>query len=185
MIKDKEKMLKELEGKFGCTDVDVYDDMVSVSYDFNNFEVQFGSELKVNTMSLLAEDLEEVGKIIGVIGKYLVKINFNDELKEIVEGYVEVTKRQSKATNIDELVKDESTIARLNRIYDTKDLLTELYDSYEEDTELKARIEKYGLDTIFAEVYDLDSYYIEYYNSGDDYWLSKIIDDLGEDFPVK
>ena len=26
----KEKMLKELEEKFGCTDVDVYDDMVSM-----------------------------------------------------------------------------------------------------------------------------------------------------------
>ena len=36
MIKDKEKMLKELEEKFGCTDVDVYDDMVSVSYGFND-----------------------------------------------------------------------------------------------------------------------------------------------------
>ena len=73
MIKDKEKMLKELEEKFNCTDVDVFDDMVSVSYGFNNFEVQFGSEINVNTMSLLAEDLEEVGKIISVIGKYVVK----------------------------------------------------------------------------------------------------------------
>ena len=73
MIKDKEKMLKELEEKFNCTDVDVYDDMVSVSYGFNNFEVQFGSNINVNTMSLLAEDLEEVGKIISVIGKYVAK----------------------------------------------------------------------------------------------------------------
>ena len=71
MIKDKEKMLKELEEKFNCTDVDVYDDMVSVSYGFNNFEVQFGSNINVNTMSLLAEDLEEVGQIISVIGKYV------------------------------------------------------------------------------------------------------------------
>ena len=67
----KEKMLKELEEKFGCTDVDVYDDMVSVSYGFNNFEVQL--EINVNTMSLLAEDLEEVGQIISVIGKYVAK----------------------------------------------------------------------------------------------------------------
>ena len=73
MIKDKEKMLKELEEKLTCTDVDVFDDMVSVSYGFNNFEVQFGSEINVNTMSLLAEDLEEVGKIISVIGKYVAK----------------------------------------------------------------------------------------------------------------
>ena len=73
MIKDKEKMLEELEEKFNCTDVDVYNDMVSVSYGFNNFEVQFGSEINVNTMSLLAEDLEEVGQIISVIGKYVAK----------------------------------------------------------------------------------------------------------------
>ena len=79
MIKDKEKMLKELEEKFNCTDVDVFDDMVSVSYGFNNFEVQFGSNINVNTMSLLAEDLEEVGKIISVIGKYVAKGEDNHE----------------------------------------------------------------------------------------------------------
>ena len=79
MIKDKEKMLKELEEKFNCTDVDVFDDMVSVSYGFNNFEVQLGSEINVNTMSLLAEDLEEVGKIISVIGKYVAKGEDNHE----------------------------------------------------------------------------------------------------------
>ena len=74
----KEKMLKELEEKFGCTDVDVYDDMVSVSYGFNNFEVQLGSEINVNTMSLLAEDLEEVGQIISVIGKYVKGVDDNE-----------------------------------------------------------------------------------------------------------
>ncbi|WP_274355449.1 hypothetical protein [Ligilactobacillus salivarius] len=78
MIKDKEKMLKELEEKFNCTDVDVYDDMVSVSYGFNNFEVQLGSEINVNTMSLLAEDLEEVGQIISVIGKYVKGVDDNE-----------------------------------------------------------------------------------------------------------
>ena len=79
MIKDKEKMLKELEEKFNCTDVDVFDDMVSVSYGFNNFEVQLGSDINVNTMSLLAEDLEEVGQIISVIGKYVAKGEDNHE----------------------------------------------------------------------------------------------------------
>lgn len=78
MIKDKEKMLQELEEKFNCTDVDVYDDMVSVSYGFNNFEVQFGSELSINTMSLLAEDLENIGKIISVIGKYVKGVDDNE-----------------------------------------------------------------------------------------------------------
>ena len=79
MIKDKEKMLKELEEKLTCTDVDVFDDMISVSYGFNNFEVQLGSEINVNTMSLLAEDLEEVGQIISVIGKYVAKGEDNYE----------------------------------------------------------------------------------------------------------
>lgn len=112
-------------------------------------------------------------------------MNFEKELKEIVENYVDVTKKQSKATNVDELVKDEATIARLNRIYDTKDLLTCLYDSYEEDTGLKVKVEKYGLGTVFAEIYDVDNYYIEDYNSGNDDWLSLIIDDLDRDFPLK
>ena len=112
-------------------------------------------------------------------------MNFKKELKEIVEEYVDVTKKQSKAKSIDEFVKDESTIARLNRIYDSKDVLVELYDMYEEDTELTARINKYSLGTVFAEVYDIDNYYIEYYNSGDDYWLDNIIDDLDRDFPLE
>ena len=112
-------------------------------------------------------------------------MNFEKELNEIVENYVDVTKKQSKAKSIDEFVKDEATIARLNRIYDTKDLVTELYNIYEEDTELKARINKYSLGTVFAEVYGIDNYYIEYYNSGDDYWLDNIIDDLDRDFPLE
>ena len=112
-------------------------------------------------------------------------MNFEKELNEIVENYVDVTKKQSKAKSIDELIKDEATIARLNRIYDTKDLVTELHDIYEEDTELKARINKYSLGTVFAEVYGIDNYYIEYYNSGDDYWLDNIIDDLDRDFPLE
>ena len=112
-------------------------------------------------------------------------MNFEKELKEIVEEYVDVTKKQSKAKSIDEFVKDESTIARLNRIYDSKDVLVELYDMYEEDTELIARINKYSLGTIFAEMYDLNNYYIESYNSGDDDWLVWIIDDLDYDFPLE
>ena len=114
-----------------------------------------------------------------------MSMNFEKELKSIVEEYVDVTKKQSKAKSIDEFVKDESTIARLNRIYDTELLLEDLYDMYEEDTELKARINKYSLGTIFAEVYSLNSCYIEYYNSGDDDWLVWINDALDQDFPLK
>ena len=112
-------------------------------------------------------------------------MNFKKELNEIVEEYVDVTKKQSKWTNIEEFVKYEATIARLNRIYDTKDLVTELHDIYEEDTELKARINKYSLGTVFAEVYSLNNCYIEYYNSGDDDWLVWINDALDQDFPLE
>lgn len=45
-------------------------------------------------------------------------ITFEKKLNEIVENYVDVTKKRSKVTNIDELIKDESTIARLNRDID-------------------------------------------------------------------
>ena len=114
-----------------------------------------------------------------------MSMNFKKELNEIAEKYVDVTKKQSKATNIDEFVKDTAAITRLNRIYDTELLLEDLYDMYEEDTELKARINKYSLGTIFAEMYDLNNYYIESYNSGDDDWLVWIIDDLDYDFPLE
>ena len=48
------------------------------TYGFNNFEVQLGSNINVNTMSLLAEDLEEVGQIISVIGKYVKGVDDNE-----------------------------------------------------------------------------------------------------------
>ena len=112
-------------------------------------------------------------------------MNFEKELNEIVENYVDVTKKQSKAKSIDELIKDESTIARLNRIYETKDLLIDLYDMYEEDTELMKRVKKYSLGTVFAEVYNIDNYYIGDYISGNDDWLNLIIDDLDRDFPLE
>lgn len=112
-------------------------------------------------------------------------MNFEKELNEIVEKYIDVTKKQSKAKSIDEFVKDAATIARLNRIYDTELLLEDLYDMYEEDTELMERVKKYSLGTVFAEVYDLNNCYIEYYNSGDDDWLVWINDALDYDFPLQ
>ena len=112
-------------------------------------------------------------------------MNFEKELNEIVENHVDVIKKQSKAKSIDEFVKDEATIARLNRIYDSKDVLEDLYDMYEEDTELMERVKKYSLGTVFAEVYDLNNCYIEYYNSGDDDWLVWINDALDQDFPLE
>ena len=102
-------------------------------------------------------------------------MNFEKELNEIVEKYVDVTKKQSKAVSIDEFVKDETTIARLKNIYDTRDLLLELYD-IDEESQVKAKIKKYGLDKVFDEL--SNDRYIAYYNFEDDDRIVWIIDDL-------
>lgn len=109
-------------------------------------------------------------------------MNFEKELNEIVEKYVDVTKKQSKAVSIDEFVKDETTIARLKNIYDTRDLLLELYD-IDEESQVKAKIKKYGLDKVFDELGN--NHYIAYYNnSEDDDRIVWIIDDLDLNLPV-
>ena len=109
-------------------------------------------------------------------------MNFEKELNEIVENYVDVTKKQSKAKSIDEFVKDETTIARLKNIYDTRDLLLELYD-IDEESQVKAKIKKYGLDKVFDELGN--NHYIAYYNnSEDDDRIVWIIDDLDLNLPV-
>ena len=108
-------------------------------------------------------------------------MNFEKELNEIVEKYVDVTKKQSKAVSIDEFVKDETTIARLKNIYDTRDLLLELYD-IDEETQMKAKLKKYGLDKVFDEL--SNNCYIAYYNFEDDDRIVWIIDDLDLNLPV-
>lgn len=102
-------------------------------------------------------------------------MNFERDLNEIVKNYVDVTKKQSKAVSIDEFVKDETTIARLKNIYDTRDLLLELYD-IDEESQVKAKIKKYGLDKVFDEL--SNDRYIAYYNFEDDDRIVWIIDDL-------
>ena len=109
-------------------------------------------------------------------------MNFEKELNEIVEKYVDVTKKQSKAVSINEFVKDETTIARLKNIYDTRDLLLELYD-IDEESQVKSKIKKYGLDKVFDELGN--NHYIAYYNnSEDDDRIVWIIDDLDLNLPV-
>ena len=109
-------------------------------------------------------------------------MNFEKELNEIVENRVDVIKKQSKAKSIAEFVKDETTIARLKNIYDTRDLLLELYD-IDEESQVKAKIKKYGLDKVFDELGN--NHYIAYYNnSEDDDRIVWIIDDLDLNLPV-
>ncbi|MCI6062300.1 hypothetical protein [Ligilactobacillus salivarius] len=59
-------------------------------------------------------------------------MNLKKELTKLVEKEVEDIKEKNKAKNIGELIKDESTISTLKNIYDTRDLLLELYDIDEE-----------------------------------------------------
>ncbi len=109
-------------------------------------------------------------------------MNLKKELNEIVKNYVDVTKKQSKATSIDELVKDEATISTLKNIYDTRDLLLELYD-IDEESQMKVKLKKYGLDKVFDEL--SNNHYIAYYNnSEDDDRIVWIIDDLDLNLPV-
>lgn len=66
-------------------------------------------------------------------------MNLKKELTKLVEKEVEDIKEKNKAKNIGELIKDEATISTLKNIYDTRDLLLELYD-IDEETQMKAKL---------------------------------------------
>ena len=74
-------------------------------------------------------------------------MNLKKELTKLVEKEVEDIKEKNKVKNIGELIKDELTISTLKNIYDTRDLLLELYDINEE-SQMKAKLKKYGLDSV-------------------------------------
>ena len=109
-------------------------------------------------------------------------MNLKKELTKLVEKEVEDIKEKNKVKNIGELIKDKSTISTLKNIYDTRDLLLELYD-IDEESQVKAKIKKYGLDKVFDELGN--NHYIAYYNnSEDDDRIVWIIDDLDLNLPV-
>lgn len=109
-------------------------------------------------------------------------MNLKKELTKLVEKEVEDIKEKNKVKNIGELIKDKSTISTLKNIYDTRDLLLELYDINEE-SQMKAKLKKYGLDKVFYEL--SNNHYIAYYNNfEDDDRIVWIIDDLDLNLPV-
>ena len=108
-------------------------------------------------------------------------MNLKKELTKLVEKEVEDIKEKNKVKNIGELIKDKSTISTLKNIYDTRDLLLELYD-IDEETQMKAKLKKYGLDKVFDEL--SNNCYIAYYNFEDDDRIVWIIDDLDLNLPV-
>lgn len=108
-------------------------------------------------------------------------MNLKKELTKLVEKEVEDIKEKNKVKNIGELIKDELTISTLKNIYDTRDLLLELYD-IDEETQMKAKLKKYGLDKVFDEL--SNNRYIAYYNFEDDDRIVWIIDDLEFNLPV-
>ena len=108
-------------------------------------------------------------------------MNLKKQLTKLVEKEVEYIKEKNKVKNIGELIKDELTISTLKNIYDTRDLLLELYEINEE-SQMKAKLKKYGLDKVFDEL--SNNHYIAYYNFEDDDRIVWIIDDLEFNLPV-
>ena len=109
-------------------------------------------------------------------------MNLKKELTKLVEKEVEDIKEKNKVKNIGELIKDKSTISTLKNIYDTRDLLLELYDINEE-SQMKAKLKKYGLDKVFDKL--SNNHYIAYHNNfEDDGRIVWIIDDLDLNLPV-
>ena len=76
--------------------------------------------------------------------------NFEKELEKIVEDRVNKLVSKSDARDISEFARDEVVVARLDRTYDSKDLLMLLHDAFEDDCELEERVDKYGLKTKYS-----------------------------------
>ena len=57
--------------------------------------------------------------------------NFEKELEKIVEDRVNKLVSKSDARDISEFARDEVVVARLDRTYDSKDLLMLLHDAFE------------------------------------------------------
>ena len=104
------------------------------------------------------------------------------ELNVALEDYIdEVT---SKVTNIDDLAKDKATVCKLKRVYDTKECIEDLLEIYEFKSELRARINKYGLAKVFVKLHSDDSDAVDIYLADSFYgwysddWKSDVLKDL-------
>ena len=112
------------------------------------------------------------------------------DLKVLLERYIkEIT---SKETSVKDLAMDKETVYKLKRAYDTKECIEYLLEleTYDCDSELKARINNYGIKEVFAKLYSDDSdivniYLAEcFYGWYSDDWLEEILTDLQDVLPL-
>ena len=108
--------------------------------------------------------------------------DIKEELNIVLEEYIkELT---SKATSANELAKDKETVRKLKRAYDTKECIEDLLEIYEFKSELRARINKYGLVKVFAKLHSDDSDTVDiyladcFYGWYSDDWKSDVLKDL-------
>ena len=90
----------------------------------------------------------------------------------------------SKETSIKGLANDKETVCKLKRAYDTKECIEDLLEIYEFKSELRARINKYGLAKVFAKLHSDDSETVDiyladcFYGWYSDDWISDVRKDL-------
>lgn len=108
--------------------------------------------------------------------------NIKAGLNVVLEEYInEVT---SKETSVKELAMNKETVYKLKRAYDTKECIEDLLEIYEFKSELRARINKYGLAKVFAKLHSDDSDTVDiyladcFYGWYSDDWKSDVLKDL-------
>ena len=90
----------------------------------------------------------------------------------------------SKETSVKGLANDKETVCKLKRAYDTKECIEDLLEIYEFKSELRARINKYGLAKVFAKLHSDDSETVDiyladcFYGWYSDDWISDVRKDL-------
>lgn len=114
--------------------------------------------------------------------------DIKEELDVVLENYIkELT---SKVTSVNELAKDKETVRKLKRAYDTKECIEDLLEIYEFKSELRARINKYGLAKVFAKLHSDDSDTVDiyladcFYGWYSDDWKSDVLKDLQDYLPL-
>ena len=112
------------------------------------------------------------------------------DLKVLLERYIkEIT---NKKTSVKDLEMEKETVYKLNRAYNTKECIEYLLEleTYDCDSELKARIDNYGIKEVFAKLYSDESDIVNIYLAECFYgwyscdWLEEILGDLQDVLPL-
>ena len=112
------------------------------------------------------------------------------DLKVLLERYIkEIT---NKKTSVKDLAMDKETVYKLNRAYNTKECIEYLLEleTYDCDSELKARRDNYGIKEVFAKLYSDESDIVNIYLAECFYgwyscdWLEEILGDLQDVLPL-